>query len=108
MRYMAAPWMGLLENGVWLKNARHANDCAAVLEAEIRKFPKLEVLMPREANAVFVRMPEALSRGLNMKGWHFYPFIGADGIRLMCSWDTREEDIREFVGDIREILRQKM
>jgi threonine aldolase len=105
MRYLAAPWMGLLENDVWLKNARHANDCAARLEEEIRKFPELEVLMPRQANAVFVRMPEALSRGLRAKGWHFYSFIGEDGMRLMCSWDTREEAVRDLVADIKTILR---
>jgi threonine aldolase len=105
MRYLAAPWMGLLENDVWQKNARHANDCAARLEEEIRQFPKLEVLMPRQANAVFVRMPEALSRGLRGKGWHFYSFIGEDGMRLMCSWDTRQDAIRDLIADIKAILR---
>jgi threonine aldolase len=104
MRFLAAPWKGLLENDVWLKNAAHANRCAALLASELKTIPGLELLMPVEANAVFVKMPPALIKSLHDQGWHFYNFIGEDGVRLMCSWDTKEEDIRLFVGDIKRIL----
>jgi threonine aldolase len=104
MRFLAAPWIGLLKNDTWLKNAAHANRSAALLEEQLRKFPELEILMPRQANSVFVRMPHGLIESLHAKGWHFYSFIGADGIRLMCSWDTKEEAVRDFVGDIKESL----
>jgi threonine aldolase len=104
MRFLAAPWLGLLKDNTWLKNASHANRCAAMLDEEIRRISELEVLVPRQANAVFVRMPPETIRALHEKGWHFYTFIGTDGVRLMCSWDTREESIRELVGDIRSSL----
>ena len=104
MRFLAAPWIGLLKDGTWLKNAAHANRSAAALEEQLKKFPELEILMPRQANSVFVRMPHGVIESLHAKGWHFYSFIGADGIRLMCSWDTREEAIREFVRDIKDSL----
>lgn len=104
MRFLSAPWIGLLKNGTWLKNAAHANASAAALESHLRKIPELKILMPRQANSVFVRMPHALIHSLHEQGWHFYSFIGEDGVRLMCSWDTREEDIEEFVADIKKAL----
>jgi threonine aldolase len=106
MRFLAAPWIGLLKNGTWLKNAAHANRSAAVLESQLKKIPELKILMPRQANSVFVQMPKSLMDSLHEKGWHFYNFIGEDGVRLMCSWNTREEDIEEFVADIKNSLRK--
>jgi threonine aldolase len=107
MRFLAAPWLGLLKDNTWLKNASHANRCAAVLDGELRKIPEVEILIPRQANAVFVRMPPGIIQALHDKGWHFYTFIGTDGVRLMCSWDTREESIRELVGEIKSSLAGK-
>jgi threonine aldolase len=104
MRFLAAPWKGLLQNGVWLKNAAHANRCAALLAAELKNIPELEILMPVEANAVFIKMPARLIHALHERGWHFYNFIGDDGVRLMCSWDTKEEDIKLFVAESKKIL----
>jgi threonine aldolase len=107
MRFLTAPWIGLLKNGTWLKNAAHANESAAMLESRLAKISELQILMPRQANSVFVRMPLALIHALHDQGWHFYNFIGEDGVRLMCSWDTREEDIEEFVADIKKTLTAK-
>lgn len=105
MRFLAAPWLGLLQNNTWLKYAAHANHCAALLEAQIKEIPELEIMYPRQANSVFVKMPENIIQGLHEKGWRFYTFIGVGGARLMCSWDTREESIIELVQDIKEFLR---
>jgi threonine aldolase len=41
--------------------------------------------------------------GLHEMGWRFYTFIGEGGVRLMCSWDTTDEDIHEFIRDIRAL-----
>ena len=34
------------------------------------------------------------------RGWMFYNFIGEGGCRLMCSWDTSEDDVRRFASDL--------
>jgi threonine aldolase len=101
MRYVAAPWVGLLESGACLRNARHANDMARRLEAELRAVPGLRVLYPVQANAVFVQMPPGVAAGLHTRGWHLYTIAG--GERLMCSWDTTAEDIAAFVRDLRAV-----
>jgi threonine aldolase len=54
-----------------------------------------------QANAVFVSMSQQLIEALHQLGWHFYSFIGAGGVRLMCSWATEEADIEALVEDVR-------
>lgn len=104
MRFLAAPLVGLLESGAWLRNARHANEAAAKLEAGLRKIPGISILFPREANSVFVDMPQACAEAMHARGWLFYDFIGSGGHRLMCSWDTADQDIEDFLRDLRECI----
>jgi len=101
MRYLTAPWVGLLEHGAWLDNARHANAAAARLESGLRGIPGIEVLGERQANAVFARVPSDIAEGLRAKGWQFYNFIGAGGCRFMCSWATTDADVDAFLRDAR-------
>ena len=100
MRFLSAPWTGLLESGAWLKNAAHANRCAALLEAKLSKIPGISIKFPREANALFIEMPPAVAAELKALGWKFYTFIGAGGARLLCSWETTGEEIEALVADI--------
>ena len=99
MRYIAAPWMGLLENDVWLKNARHANEAAEKLARELNA----DLAFPREASAVFLRLPDEKVQRLHARGWHFYKFLDPDVYRLMCSWSVTDRDIDAFVDDFRAL-----
>lgn len=103
MRFLAAPWVGMLEDGAWLRHAANANRCARTLAKALGSIPGLEVLNPCEANSVFIRMPSHVSAGLRERGWRFYEFIGG-GSRFMCSWDTTDEDIAALVSDVGEII----
>lgn len=100
MRFISAPWLGLLENDVWLRNARHANEMARLLHERICDLPGVKVLFPVEANAVFVELPEFVAKALRDKGWRFYHFIGAGGCRFMCAWDTQAETVEAFAADL--------
>lgn len=102
MRFLAAPWIGMLKDEVWLKNAEHANRCAALLEEKMMRLPGVQIMFPRQANSVFLSLPPKLQAGLRNRGWHFYSFIGAGGARLMCSWATTESDIKAIVSDALE------
>jgi len=99
MRFLAAPWIGMLQSGGWLERARHANRSAALLEERLGQLPGIELMFPRQANSVFVRMPPEVLAGLQALGWRFYSFIGAGGARLMCSWATTRDEIDAFVKD---------
>jgi len=99
MRYLTAPWVGLLESGAWLTNARRANAAAARLEVGLAAIPGVEVLGKRDANAVFARLPDTLAASLRAKGWKFYDFIGSGGCRFMCSWATTDADVDALLAD---------
>lgn len=101
MRYLSAPWVGLLQGDAWLKYARHANQCARLLVELVRDVPGVSLMFPVEANGVFLQLSEPAIVALRAKGWRFYTFIGAGGARFMCSWDTAEERVRELAADIR-------
>jgi threonine aldolase len=104
MRFLSAQWIGMLRDGAWLRHAAQANHCAALLDGELRKLSGLQVLHSREANSVFVDMPPDVVRKLHERGWSFYTFIGTGGARFMCSWETKEENVRALVADFQDLL----
>jgi threonine aldolase len=104
MRFISAPWLGLLETGAWLRNAQQANSSAAYLEQQLRQIPGIELLCPREANAVFVKLPEPVISSLRARGWLFYSFIGTGGVRLMCSWASTRARIDQLVRDVNSAM----
>ncbi len=105
MRFMAVQFEALLSDDLWRRNACRANQMAKLLETEVRKIPQVEMVYPVEANGVFVRLPpEAIARV--QERYFFYVWNEEQSIvRWMCSFDTTEEDIREFAKFINESLR---
>jgi threonine aldolase len=104
MRFLSAPWVGLLTNDVWLRNARHANELAQRLGTMLQELDGVEIMFPVEANAVFAVLPTPMENGLRALGWQFYNFIGAGGSRFMCSWDMTMDDVDRFVADCRRFI----
>ena len=103
MRFLSAPWVGLLQDGAWLRHANHANAMAALLENRFRELG-VPLLFPREANGVFAELPPDAIAALRAKGWLFYTFIGAGGCRFMCSWDSEPADVEALAADLRAAL----
>jgi threonine aldolase len=61
-------------------------------------------MFPREANAVFAKLPEPVIEILKAKHWQFYTFIGGGGVRFMCSWNTTQSRINQLVDDIKSAI----
>ncbi len=96
MRFIAAQFEALLTNDLWRRSAEHANRMARVLEAEVTKIPQVRVVWKVEANGVFAQIPQAAIAGIQQR-YFFYPWIEEECIvRWMCSFDTTEEDVKEF------------
>lgn len=103
MRFLSAPWLGMLEGDAWLRHAAHANAMAQRLAAGLAGIPAARLLFPVEANGVFVALPDSVQQGLRARGWRFYTFIAAGGARLMCAWDTQPESVDALLADLREL-----
>ena len=104
MRFVAAQFDAMLEDGLWLETARHANRMARMLAEEAAKVPGVELLLVPEANAVFARLPpEAIPR--LQAEVPFYTWDEArHEVRWVCSFDTTEADVRRLVDALRRVL----
>ncbi len=102
MRFLAAPWAGVLGGGAWLRHAAHANAMARRLAEGLARCPAARVLHPVQANSVFLDLPAGAADALRARGWVFYSFIGGGG-RLMCSWDTAAADVDALLADLAEV-----
>jgi threonine aldolase len=104
MRFISAPWLGMLQDDVWLSNARHANTMAQRLRSKLETLEGLSLLAPTQANGVFVNLPQTAIDKLQTGGWRFYEFIAGGGCRFMCSWDTTDEAVDALVSAIEASL----
>lgn len=94
-RYQAAQLLAYLSDGVWERNARRANQGAAI----IAEAAGSRLAQPVEANIVWVRLDEHAD-ALREQGVHFYSW--PTGLsRLVVSWDTPED----HVGRLAQLLR---
>jgi threonine aldolase len=106
MRFISAQLGALLTHDLWLGNARQSNRMAKLLEQEVRKVPRLKIVYPVEANGVFAKIPhEAIARIQDR--YFFYVWNEEESVvRWMCSFDTTEEDVREFASFVAEVLEE--
>lgn len=103
MRFVSAQLVALYEGDLWLRSARHANAMAARLRAGLDALG-LDIAVPTEANGVFVRLPARVAAELRRR-WRFYDWDPSDGtVRLMCAFDTTEQDVDELLAATRAAL----
>jgi threonine aldolase len=99
-RFLAAQFIALFEDDLWLTLAAHANAMAARLAAGVRRATAVEITQAVEANAVFARLPRAAIEPLQAQ-WPFHVWDEAsDEVRWVCSWDTTPEEVDAFVAAI--------
>jgi len=104
MRYLSAQFEALLKDGLWLRNAQHSNRMAQLLKRGLRKIPQVKVAYKVEANGVFVKVPRKAIPKLQ-KRYFFYMWDEAQSmVRWMCSWDTTESDVKQFVEFVHRSL----
>ena len=105
MRFISAQFEALLSGDLWRRGAEHANRMAQILGSELAKVPKIKLTQPVESNGVFATIPKEYIPALQEK-YFFYVWDDAiSEVRLMASFDTSEEDIRNFVEFVRETVK---
>lgn len=104
MRFIAAQFNALFAEDLWLETAAHANRMARLLAGELEGIPRVRLTQPVESNAVFAHVPREHVAEVQR---HFFFYVWDEEtseVRLMCSFDTTEEDVRELVRVIREVV----
>ncbi|WP_332811410.1 threonine aldolase family protein [Sphingomonas sp.] len=94
-RFLAAQLLALLNDGVWLRNAKAANDAAARIAAAAGE----RLIHPVEANEIFLRLSAGEARTLRAKGFDFYDW-GPGEARLVTSWDQDKADVDALAAAI--------
>ena len=104
MRFISVQLRALLTNHLWLANAQHSNRMAKLLEKEVSQIPNLKIVYKVEANGVFAKIPrEAIAK--LQQHYFFYVWDEEESVvRWMCSFDTTEEDVRDFAKFVRETI----
>ena len=104
MRFMAAQFICYIESGIWRRNAEHSNAMAQLLKAEVEKVAGVKIMYPVQVNSLFVQLPTDVWHRLQER-YFFYDWDeAADVVRWMCSFDTTEEDIHNFVAALRKLV----
>jgi len=99
-RFLAAQFVALLEDDLWLRSATHANAMATRLADALLAVSGVRLTQPVQANGVFAILPPGAPERLR-RDWPFYTWDESTGeVRLMCSWDTMPEEVDAFAADV--------
>ncbi len=102
MRFVAAQFLAVLENDLWLDTAAHANQMAQLLAKELQ--PYFLITKAVQANEVFAVMPDDLVTKLQASSFFYVWDEAISEVRFVCSFDTQEAHIHEFVKTIKQLL----
>lgn len=104
MRFVAAQFEAYITTGLWRRNAEHSNAMAQLLYNGLKDMAGVKVMYPVQANGVFVQMPRGVWHDL-LNEYFFYDWDEAENVvRFMCSFDTTEQDIANFIAAIKRVM----
>src|SRR5882724_1442385 len=104
MRFISVQLETILTDNLWRRSAQRANEMARLLEAEVRRIPQTKIVYRVEGNGVFVQLPKHAIAKIQ-ECYFFYVWNEEESVvRWMCSFDTTEDDIRQFAAFVREVV----
>ncbi len=100
MRFVAAQFLALLAEDLWLELAGHANAMAARLHAATTGIAGVEHAAAPQVNSLFPILSPELSKPL--QDWSFFwPWDPSRRqYRWMTAWDTTDDDVAEFAAGV--------
>ena len=104
MRFLAVQFEAYFKDDLWRRNAEHSNRMAQLLYNAVKDIPQVKVVYPVQVNGVFAQLPRNVWTELQ-KEYFFYDWdIDKDVVRWMCSFDTTEDDINNFVEALKSLV----
>jgi threonine aldolase len=99
MRFVAAQFNALLDDELWLRNARHSNGMATLLYDAVADLAAVDLAKP-QVNGLFPTLPpDAIAP---LQEWSFFWDwdVATHQVRWMTSWDTTAEDVEQFAAGV--------
>lgn len=118
-RFLGAQMIAYLSDGLWLKNAAHANEMAQLLASKLGTITTMRLPLPTQANEVFAIMPRTQHEAMLKRGAHYYEWPVGRGpgtdimregeclVRFVTSYRTRREDVEQLAALAEEMSKQK-
>lgn len=104
MRFISAQYQAYLADDLYLKNAMAANAMAKLLAERLQEIPEISITQEVAVNSLFVVLPQQIIEPLQQK-YHFYTWNEEKNeVRLMCSFNTTEKHIENFILDLKAML----
>jgi threonine aldolase len=104
MRFISAQYLAYFKNDLWKKCAFHSNSMAQLLYEKVKDIRGVKVTQKVQSNGVFVIIPQVVAEKLS-KEYFFYPWNEKTSeYRWMTSWDTTEEDIKNFTNLLKKLM----
>lgn len=104
MRFISAQYIGYFRNDLWKRCAANSNAMAGMLGDQLKLIPEVTVTQEVQSNGVFMIIPADIAEKMRSH-YFFYPWDEKKSEwRLMCSWDTEEKDIENFVRLLKKEL----
>lgn len=106
MRFISAQYIGYFRNDLWKRCASNSNAMARLMGEKLKQIPGVTITQEVQSNGIFVIMPEEIAERIRSH-YFFYPWDEKRSEwRLMCSWDTKKEDIEDFVMLLKKELKK--
>lgn len=102
-RFIAAQFTALFDDGLWLRNAAHANAMARRLSTGLESLG-LQLAAPAESNEIFVKLDAQSHRGLAEHYLAHQPDVGVPVVRFVCSWSTTEAEVDDALAVLRTLV----
>lgn len=103
MRFISAQFEGLLSNELWKRNAVHSNAMAKKLELGLKDISGVRITQRVDANGVFAILPKGVTAELQKEIFFYVWNEQTNEVRLMCSFDTQEEEIERFISKLKQL-----
>jgi threonine aldolase len=98
-RYLAAQILAMLQDDLWLRNGRAANEAAARIAGAAGAE---RLVVPVEANELFLKVSPEEAAALRAQGFDFYDWAPGE-VRLVTSWDSQPADVDALAAAIRAL-----
>jgi len=99
MRFVAAQFIALLDNDLWLRTARQADTMAVELFEAVAGVPGLDVDRPA-VNSLFPTLPRRVATVLQEWSFFWDWDVARSQYRWMTAWDTTSADVERFAAGV--------